>query len=425
MPALETLDDPGLLRGRCHVAGERVGADPHFDVTDPATGRIVARVPLSGAAEARRAIDRAAAALPAWRALTAKERGGLLRRWHDLILHHQEDLARIMTAEQGKPLAEARSEVVYGAAFIDWFAEEGKRTYGDIIPSPFPGRRMLVLKEPVGVVAAITPWNFPNAMITRKCAPALAAGCTVVVKPAEDTPLSALALAELADRAGLPAGVLNIVTGDPLGIGGELTANPLVRKLSFTGSTAVGKTLMKQCADTMKKVSLELGGNAPFIVFDDANLDAAVAGAIASKFRNSGQTCICANRFLVQDGIFDAFAERLVAAVGGLELGPLIHGRAVDGVERLVADAIAAGARVLCGATRRGNFFAPTVLVDVNPGMACVRQEIFGPVAPLIRFTAEAEAIRLANDTPYGLAAYVYTRDTARGWRLTASETAF
>jgi len=412
------LDDPGLLRGRCHLDGESVGAEPLFDVSAPATGRLVARVPLSGKMETRRAIAAAAAALPAWRGMTAKERGSLLRRWHDLILRNQDDLARIMTAEQGKPLAEARSEVVYGAAFIDWFAEEGKRVYGDIIPSPFPGRRMLVLKEPVGVVAAITPWNFPNAMITRKCAPALAAGCTVVVKPAEDTPLSALALAELADRAGIPAGVLNVVTGDALGIGRELTANPLVRKLSFTGSTAVGKTLMKQCADTMKKVSLELGGNAPFIVFDDADLDAAVAGAIASKFRNSGQTCICANRMLVQDGIYGAFAERLAAAVAGLELGPLIHGRAVDGVERLVADAVAGGARALCGATRRGNFFAPTVLVDVAPGMACARQEIFGPVAPLIRFTSEAEAIRLANDTPYGLAAYAYGRDAARGWRL-------
>ena len=421
MPALVSrlqLDDPGLLRSLCYVGGEWIGADTVFDVTDPATSKIVGRVPLAGTAETKRAIDCASAALPAWRRMTAKERGGLLRRWHDLILRNQEDLARIMTAEQGKPLAEARSEVVYGAAFIDWFAEEGKRVYGDIVPSPFPGRRILVLKEPVGVVAAITPWNFPNAMITRKCAPAMAAGCTVVVKPAEDTPLSALALAELADRAGIPAGVLNVVTGNPIGIAVELTANPLVRKLSFTGSTAVGKTLMKQCADTMKKVSLELGGNAPFIVFDDADLDAAVAGAIASKFRNSGQTCICANRMLVQDGIYDAFAERLAAAVAGLELGPLIHGRAVDGVERLVADAVAAGARALCGATRRGNFFAPTVLVDVVPGMACARQEIFGPVAPLIRFTSEAEAIRLANDTPYGLAAYAYGQDAARGWRL-------
>ncbi|RAU21317.1 succinate-semialdehyde dehydrogenase (NADP(+)) [Paramagnetospirillum kuznetsovii] len=417
------LDDPSLLRSLCRIGEEWVGADSQevFDVVDPADGRVIATVPRAGKAETRRAIERASSALPAWRGLTARERGVLLRRWHDLILQHRDDLARIMTAEQGKPQAEARGEVSYGAGFIDWFAEEGKRIYGDIIPSPFPGRRIMVLKEPVGVVAAITPWNFPNAMITRKCGPALAAGCTVVLKPAEDTPLSALALVELADRAGIPAGVLNVVTGHPVEIGAELTSNPLVRKLSFTGSTAVGKALLRQCADTMKKVSLELGGNAPFIVFDDADLDAAVAGAIASKFRNSGQTCICANRLLVQDGIHDAFVDRLVEAVGTLDLGPLIHGRAVEGVERLVNDAVALGARALCGGTRRaagGNYFDPTVLVGVTPSMACANQEIFGPVAPLIRFHTEDEAIRLANDTPYGLAAYAYTRDAGREWRL-------
>ena len=418
------LDDPSLLRSLCRIGETWTAADRGtvFDVVNPATGAVVATVPRAGKAETERAIQCAAAALPAWRGLTAKARGGLLRRWHDLILSHREDLARIMTAEQGKPQAEARGEVSYGAAFIDWFAEEGKRVYGDIIPSPFPGRRIMVLKEPVGVVAAITPWNFPNAMITRKCGPALAAGCTVVVKPAEDTPLSALALAELAHRAGIPAGVLNVVTGDPVEIGAELTSNPLVRKLSFTGSTAVGKTLMKQCADTMKKISLELGGNAPFIVFDDADLDAAVAGAIASKFRNSGQTCICANRMLVQNGIHDAFANRLVEAVGQLDLGPLIHGRAVEGVERLVAEAVASGARVLCGGARRAegdNHYAATVLADVTPDMACARREIFGPVAPLIRFATEEDAIHLANDTPYGLAAYAYTRDGWRCGRLT------
>ncbi len=428
------LDDSALLRDTAYVGGAWTTADGGgtLVVIDPASGAELGRVPDMGAAETRRAIAAAEAAQAGWRALTAKNRAAILRKWHDLILDAADDLATLMTAEQGKPLAESRGEVVYGASFIEWYAEEGKRIYGDTIPGHAADKRILVLKEPVGVVAAITPWNFPNAMITRKCAPALAAGCAVVVKPAEDTPLSALALAELADRAGFPPGVLNVVTGrDPAAIGGELTANPAIRKLSFTGSTEVGKLLMKQCADTMKKVSLELGGNAPFIVFDDADLDAAIAGTLASKYRNTGQTCVCANRILVQDSVHDAFAEKLAAAVGTLKVGPgldgdtqqgpLINPEAVQKVERLVADAVDRGARVVCGGRRHdlgGTFYEPTILTGVTAEMACAREEIFGPVAPLYRFSTEDEAVRLANDTRHGLAAYFYARDVGRVFRV-------
>lgn len=427
------LTDQGLLREQAYVDGQwRGAADGRtFPVTDPADGAPIAAVPDLGAGETRIAIDAAERAFAGWRILTAKARAAILRRWYEQILAHQEDLAQLMTAEQGKPLAEARGEIAYGAAFIEWFAEEGKRLCGEIIPSHAGDKRLLVLKQPVGVAAAITPWNFPMAMITRKCAPALAAGCTVVVKPAEETPLSALALAVLAERAGLPPGVFNVVTGDPASIGGELTANPKVRKLSFTGSTEVGKLLYGQCAATVKKISLELGGNAPFIVFADADLDAAVAGAVASKYRNSGQTCVCANRFLVQGAVYDAFAGRMAQAVSGLSVGPgtragvdqgpLINARGVDKVERLVADARAKGARVVIGGGRHalgGTFFKPTVLADVTPAMACFREEIFGPVAALYRFETEADAIALANDTPYGLAGYLYSRDVGRIWRM-------
>jgi succinate-semialdehyde dehydrogenase/glutarate-semialdehyde dehydrogenase len=428
------LSDASLLRSSAYIDGGWAEADSgrRFAVTDPADGAAIGTVPAMGAAETRRAIDAAARAWPSWRDRTAKERAQILRRWFELIGEAREDLARLMSAEQGKPLAEALGEVVYGAAFVEWFAEEAKRVYGEIVPEHLPGRRIVVTKEPVGVVAAITPWNFPNAMITRKCAPALAAGCTVVVKPAEDTPLSALALAVLAERAGIPAGVFNVITAaDPGPVGEELTANPLVRKLSFTGSTEIGKLLMAKCAGTMKKVSLELGGNAPFIVFDDADLDAAVAGAMASKYRNAGQTCVCANRLLVQDGIYDAFAARLAEAVAGLTVGPalagtaqqgpLINAQAVDKVERHIADALAKGARLVTGGRRHalgGTFFEPTVLADVTPEMLCAREETFGPVAPLFRFHSEEEAVRMANDTEFGLAAYFYSRDVGRVWRV-------
>lgn len=428
------LTDGSLLQTRGYSNGQWIAAagGATFPVINPADGTVVAAVADLGAAETEAAIAAAAAAWPAWRRLSAKERASILRRWHDLILAHQEDLAQILTAEQGKPLGEARGEILYGASFIEWFAEEGKRVYGDVIPSPAASRRFVVLKEPIGVVAAITPWNFPNAMITRKVAPALAAGCPVVVKPAEDTPLSALALAVLAERAGIPAGVFNIITGrDPAAIGGVLTASPLVRKLSFTGSTEIGKRLMAQCAATVKKVSLELGGNAPFIVFDDADLDAAVAGAMASKYRNAGQTCVCANRLLVQAGVYDAFAARLATAVQaltvgdgrtpGVHQGPMINADAVDKVEALIADAVAQGATVLCGGQRHalgGTFFEPTILTGVAPGMRLAREEIFGPVAPLFRFETEAEAVAMANATEYGLAAYFYSRDIGRVWRV-------
>jgi len=427
------IRDTGLLRQQCYIGGDWVDADDGalLDVTDPATGEVIAQVPAVGAAETRRAIDAAERAWGPWRELTAAERSDALRSWHALMLEHQEDLARIMTAEQGKPLAEARGEVVYAASFIDWFAEEGRRVYGDVIPPHQAGKRILVLKQPVGVCALITPWNFPAAMITRKAGAALAAGCTVVSKPAEDTPLTALALAVLAQRAGIPPGVFNVVTGDPVAIGAELTANPIVRKLSFTGSTEVGQLLMRRCADTVKKLSLELGGNAPFIVFDDADLDAAVEGAMQSKYRNSGQTCVCANRLLVQDSIYDAFAEGLAKQVENLEVGPgteegvaqgpLINEEAAEKVEAHIADALSKGARLITGGARHalgGTFFQPTLLADVTPDMRVSREETFGPVAPLFRFYTEEEAISMANDTEYGLAAYFYSRDLGKVWRV-------
>ncbi|WP_448207237.1 NAD-dependent succinate-semialdehyde dehydrogenase [Azospirillum sp. sgz302134] len=429
-----SLNDKSLLQTQAYVNGawRNAFSGKTFPVTNPATGEELARVADVGAEETRQAITAAADALPGWRAKTAKERAVILRRWYELIVAAQEDLAVLMTLEQGKPLAEARGEVIYGANFIEWFAEEGKRVYGDVIPTFASNKRIVVLKEPIGVVAAITPWNFPSAMITRKVAPALAAGCTVVVKPAEDTPLSALALAVLAERAGIPAGVFNIVTGsDPVAIGGELTANPLVRKLSFTGSTEVGKILMRQSADTVKKVSLELGGNAPFIVFDDADLDEAVKGALASKYRNSGQTCVCANRLLVQAGVYDAFAAKLAEAVKqirvgngmdfGVQQGPMINAQAIDKVEELMGDAVAKGATVALGGKRHelgGSFFEPTILTGVTTEMRVAREEIFGPVAPLFKFETEADAIRMANNTEFGLAAYFYSRDIARVWRV-------
>jgi succinate-semialdehyde dehydrogenase/glutarate-semialdehyde dehydrogenase len=428
------LRDPNLLRTQAYIGGRWVDADAGAvaPVRNPATGATLGTVPELGAAETRRAIETASAAFPAWAATPARERAALLRRWHGLVLEHQEDLATLMTAEQGKPLAEARGEIAYGAAFIEWFAEEGKRLYGEIIPPPEGDRRLMVLRQPVGVAAAITPWNFPSAMITRKAGPALAAGCTFVCKPAIQTPFSALALAELAARAGIPPGVFNIVTGtDAQAIGEELTTHPLVRKMSFTGSTAVGKRLMAQCAGTVKKISLELGGNAPFIVFDDADVDAAVRGAIASKYRNSGQTCICANRLLVQSGIHEAFTHKLVAAVAQLRVGdglagptdqgPLIDERALAKVERHLADAVGKGARVVLGGKRHalgGTFFEPTVVEGVTAQMLIAREETFGPVAPVFRFATEPEAIRMANDTEFGLAAYLYTRDLSRSWRV-------
>ncbi|MBI4997405.1 MAG: NAD-dependent succinate-semialdehyde dehydrogenase [Rhodocyclales bacterium] len=428
------LRDPKLLRDQAYVDGAWLGTATTFPVADPASGEVLARVAELGAAETRRAIEAANAAWPAWRRQTAKQRAAVLRQWFDLILANADDLALLMTREQGKPLAEARGEIAYGASFVEWFAEEGKRVYGDVIPSPAADRRLVVLKQPIGVCAAITPWNFPIAMITRKVAPALAAGCTVVVKPAEQTPLSALALAELARRAGFPPGVFNVVTGSAAAapvIGAELTSNPVVRKLSFTGSTEVGRLLMAQCAPTVKKVSLELGGNAPFIVFDDADLDAAVEGAMASKYRNAGQTCVCANRLLVQDGIYEAFAERLADKVralkvgpgieAGVSQGPLIDAAALAKVEALVADAVAKGARVLTGGCRHalgGTYYQPTVLIGVTREMRCAREEIFGPVAPLFRFQTEADAIELANATEYGLAGYFFARDLGRVWRV-------
>ncbi len=433
MAATIPLKDVNLLRQKCYVNGAWIDADDGktIPVKNPATGETLGTVPRLGEAETRRAVQAAAAAWTGWRRRTAKERSAVLRRWFELVMANQEDLAVVMTAEQGKPLAESRGEIAYAASFIEWFAEEGKRIYGDTIPQHAADKRIVVLKEPVGVVAAITPWNFPAAMITRKAGPALAAGCPVVLKPATATPFSALALAELGARAGLPAGAFNVVTGGSGPIGKELTSNPLVRKLTFTGSTEVGKQLMEQCASTVKKVSLELGGNAPFLVFDDADVDAAVAGAIASKYRNSGQTCVCTNRFLVQDGIYAAFAAKLAEAVGrlvvgnGLEAnvdqGPLIDANAVAKVEEHIADAIAKGAKVIAGGRRHAlgrTFFEPTVLTDAAPGMAVAREETFGPLAPLFRFRTEEEAIRMANDTQYGLAAYFYTRDLARAWRV-------
>ncbi len=423
-----------LLRQQAFINGEwRDALDgARHAIRNPATGEVIAEVPDMGGEETRAAIAAAEAALPAWRALAAKERSRLLRRWHDLVLAHQEDLARLMTCEQGKPLAEARGEVAYGASFIEWFAEEGKRVYGETIPAPTGDRRIVVLQQPVGVTAAITPWNFPVAMITRKVAPALAAGCTSVVKPAEATPLCALALAALAQEAGIPAGVLNIITTSrPAAVGDELTSNPAVRKLSFTGSTAVGKRLMAACAGTVKRLSLELGGNAPFIVLDDADLDAAVAGALASKYRNAGQTCVCANRFLVHERVYDAFADKLASAVAafkvgnglddGTQIGPLINAAAVAKVERLVEATLAAGAHCRIGGSRHalgGGYYAPTVLTEVGNDMPIAVEESFGPVAPLIRIRDDDEAVRLANAVPAGLAAYLYGRDLKRVWSI-------
>jgi succinate-semialdehyde dehydrogenase/glutarate-semialdehyde dehydrogenase len=433
MPITLLLKDEFLLRQRCYIRGAWVDAGDGrtIQVKNPATGAAIGTVPRMGAEGARAAIQAASDALPAWRARTAKERAAVLRRWFELVLANQEDLATLMTMEQGKPMAESRGEIAYAASFIEWFAEEGKRVYGDTIPGHQPDKRILVLKEPVGVVAAITPWNFPAAMITRKAAPALAAGCTVVLKPASATPYSALALAELGERAGLPPGALNVVTGDSGAIGTELTTNPLVRKLTFTGSTEIGKRLMAQCAGTVKKVSLELGGNAPFIVFDDADLDAAVQGVLVSKYRNSGQTCVCTNRVLVQAGVYEAFAKKLVDAVArlrvgdglqaGTQQGPLIDEAAVQKVEEHVADAVAKGGRVLTGGARHGQggtFFQPTVIAGATREMLVSREETFGPLAPLYRFETEEEAVALANETEFGLAAYFYTRDLARAWRV-------
>ena len=427
------LKDPSLLRQQCFIDGEWCDADDAstFEVSNPATGEIVGKAPHMGAPETKRAIDAANAAWPAWRKKTARERALILRKWNDLMLENADDLALIMTAEQGKPLAESKGEIVYAASFIEWFAEEGKRIYGDTMPSPWPDRRIVVTKEPIGVCAAITPWNFPAAMITRKVGPALAAGCPMVVKPAELTPFSALALAVLAERAGVPAGVFSIVTGAPKDIGGEMTSNPIVRKLTFTGSTQVGRLLAEQCAPTIKKLSLELGGNAPFIVFDDADLDAAVEGAIASKYRNAGQTCVCANRLYVQDSVYDAFADKLVAAVAKLKVGngieagvtqgPLIDAKAVAKVEEHVADALAKGGRLLAGGKRHalGNgFFEPTIIADVTNDMRVATEETFGPLAPLFRFKTDDEVIALANNTEFGLAAYFYSRDIGRIWRV-------
>lgn len=427
------LNDPTLLQQLAYIDGQWVPADSGatLPVTNPATGALLGSVPNMGAAETRRAIAAAAAAMPTWAAKTAKERATVLRRWHDLMMANQEDLAVLMTAEQGKPLSEARGEVAYAASFIEWFAEEGKRLYGEIIPGHQPDKRIVVLRQPVGVVAAITPWNFPAAMITRKAGPALAAGCPIVIKPATQTPFSALAMAVLAERAGLPKGLMSVVTGSATEIGGEMTSNATVRKVTFTGSTAVGIKLMAQSAPQLKKLSLELGGNAPFIVFNDGDLDAAVQGALASKYRNTGQTCVCANRLLVQADVYDAFTEKLTAAVRGLRVGdglagptdqgPLIDEKAVAKVEEHLADALAKGATLALGGKRHalgGTFYEPTILTNVTPNMLVAREETFGPLAPLFRFETEAEAIAMANDTEFGLAAYFYTRDLARSWRV-------
>ena len=428
-----TLADPALLKQQCYVDGRWIGADDgaSTEVKNKATGAVLGTVPRCGAAETRRAIAAAKAAFPAWAAKPAKERGKILRRFADLMVANTEDLGRLMTAEQGKPLAEAKGEVGYAASFYEWFGEEGRRVYGDLIPSAQADKRLFAMRQPIGVVGAITPWNFPAAMITRKAGAALAAGCTIVIKPAESTPFSALAQAELAARAGVPPGVFNVVTGKASAIGGELTSNPTVAKITFTGSTAIGKLLMQQCASTVKKVSLELGGNAPFIVFDDADLDAAITGAIASKYRNTGQTCVCANRLLVQAGVYDAFVAKLIEATkklrvgdglaGPTEQGPLIDDNAVLKVEEHIADAMAKGAKLVLGGKRHAlgrTFFEPTILTNVTPAMKVAREETFGPVAPIFRFETEADALRMANDTEFGLAAYFYTRDISRAWRV-------
>ncbi|WP_052717556.1 NADP-dependent succinate-semialdehyde dehydrogenase [Chromobacterium vaccinii] len=427
------LQDPKLLRQQCYLGGQWLDADngQSIAVQNPATGETVGQVPKMGAAEAERAVAAAARAFPAWKAKSAKERAAILRRWFDLIIAHQQDLAVILTSEQGKPLAEAKGEIAYGASYIEWYAEEAKRVYGDIVPGPAGDRRVLVTKEPIGVTAAITPWNFPSAMITRKAAPALAAGCTMVVRPASQTPLSALALAELAERAGIPPGVFSVITGGSSEIGAVLTGSDAVKKFSFTGSTEVGRKLIAQCAGTVKKVSMELGGNAPFIVFDDADLDAAVEGALISKYRNAGQTCVCANRIYVQDGVYDAFADKFAAAVAtlkvgngleaGVSQGPLIDQNAVAKVEEHIADALAKGGRLIAGGKRHAlghSFFEPTLIADVTRDMKVAREETFGPLAPLFRFKTEEEAIRLANDTEFGLASYFYARDVGRIFRV-------
>ncbi|HDS1816716.1 TPA: NADP-dependent succinate-semialdehyde dehydrogenase [Pseudomonas putida] len=425
------LKDAQLFRQQAYINGEWLDADngQTIKVTNPATGEVIGTVPKMGTAETRRAIEAADKALPAWRALTAKERSAKLRRWFELMIENQDDLARLMTTEQGKPLAEAKGEIAYAASFIEWFAEEAKRIYGDTIPGHQADKRLIVIKQPIGVTAAITPWNFPAAMITRKAGPALAAGCTMVLKPASQTPYSALALVELAHRAGIPAGVLSVVTGSAGEVGGELTGNSLVRKLSFTGSTEIGRQLMQECAKDIKKVSLELGGNAPFIVFDDADLDKAVEGAIISKYRNNGQTCVCANRIYVQDGVYDVFAEKLAAAVAKLKIGngledgtttgPLIDGKAVAKVQEHIEDAVAKGAKVLAGGKLiEGNFFEPTILVNVPKTAAVAKEETFGPLAPLFRFQDEAEVIAMSNDTEFGLASYFYARDMSRVFRV-------
>jgi succinate-semialdehyde dehydrogenase/glutarate-semialdehyde dehydrogenase len=432
MTLTSRLKDKSLLKTLCFINGEWVGADaPQIDVTDPATGEKIASVPSLGTQETREAIEGASRAQEEWAARPAKERSVILRRWFELMMENQDDLAAILTAEQGKPLAEAKGEIAYAASFIEFYAEEAKRIYGSIVPAPTNDRRIVVLKQPVGVCAAITPWNFPAAMITRKAGPALAAGCTMVVKPATATPLSAFALAELGQRAGLPSGILSVITGKAGAIGGEMTANPLVRKLTFTGSTEIGKELMSQSAATMKKVSLELGGNAPFIVFDDADIDAAVEGAVASKYRNTGQTCICTNRFLVQSAVHDEFVEKLARKVAALKVGsgfevgvaqgPLIDMAAVEKVEEHIADALAGGARLHTGGKRHakgGSFFEPTVISGMKPGMKVTREETFAPLAPVFRFETDEEAVALANDTPFGLASYFYSRDIGRVWRI-------
>ena len=430
---MTSIQDSKWFRQHAYVNGKWIDADngATVEVSNPATGKTIGTVPKMGAADARRAVEAANAAWPAWRALTAAARAKLLRRWFDLIVANADELGALMTAEQGKPLAEAKGEVLYAASFIEWFAEEGKRVYGDTIPSPAGDRRIVVIKQPIGVCAAITPWNFPAAMITRKAGPARAAGCPIVVKPATSTPYSALALAALAEEAGIPAGVFNVITGDSGAIGGELTSNPIVRKLSFTGSTEIGRVLYEQSAPTLKKLSLELGGNAPFIVFDDADLDAAVEGAIASKFRNAGQTCVCANRLYVHDKVYDAFAEKLVVAVNklkvgpgtedGVQLGPLIDKKAVEKIEEHIADALAGGARIVAGGKPHdlgGTYFQPTVMADVTPAMKVAKEETFGPLAPLFRFKSDEEVVAQANDTEFGLASYFYSRDIGRIWRV-------
>lgn len=427
------LKDAKLFRQQAYIDGSWVDADngQTIKVNNPATNEIIGTVPKMGAAETRRAIEAADKALPAWRALTAKERANKLRKWFDLMIENQDDLARLMTIEQGKPLAEAKGEIAYAASFLEWFGEEAKRIYGDTIPGHQPDKRIIVIKQPIGVTAAITPWNFPSAMITRKAGPALAAGCTMVLKPASQTPYSALALAELAERAGIPKGVFSVVTGSAGEVGGELTSNPIVRKLTFTGSTEIGRQLMAECAKDIKKVSLELGGNAPFIVFDDADLDAAVEGALISKYRNNGQTCVCANRLYVQDGVYDAFVEKLKVAVAklnigngleqGITTGPLIDSKAVAKVEEHIADAVSKGAKVLAGGKPHalgGTFFEPTILVDVPKTALVSKDETFGPLAPVFRFKDEAEVIAMSNDTEFGLASYFYARDLARVFRV-------